>query len=55
MKPKWAMTEKQSEEMDEEQTLELLDFADNLNFDESNLQNNPKQFQISAKWTILKL
>jgi len=34
MKPKWAMTEKQSEEMDEEQTLELLDFADNLNFDE---------------------
>merc|ERR1719240_494537 len=34
MKPKWAMTEKQSDEMDGEQTLELLDFADNLNFDE---------------------
>merc|ERR1719335_974699 len=33
-KPKWAMTEKASAEMDEEETLELLDFADNLNFDE---------------------
>jgi len=33
-KPKWAMTEKASDDLDEEETIELLDFADNLNFDE---------------------
>jgi len=33
-KPKWAMTEKEHEEFDEEETCELLDFVDALNFDE---------------------
>lgn len=33
-KPKWAMTEKENEEFDEEETCELLDFVDALNFDE---------------------
>ena len=34
-KPKWAMTQEAVEELDEEEAVELLDFADNLNFDES--------------------
>ena len=33
-KPKWAMTQDAIEELDEEEAVELLDFADNLNFDE---------------------
>merc|ERR1719428_2514314 len=33
-KPKWAMTADAVEELDEEEAVELLDFADNLNFDE---------------------
>jgi hypothetical protein len=33
-KPKWAMTEQENEDFDEEETCELLDFVDALNFDE---------------------
>jgi hypothetical protein len=33
-KPKWALTQDAVEELDEEEAVELLDFADNLNFDE---------------------
>lgn len=33
-KPKWAMTEKAAQDFDEDQTVELLDFVDALNFDE---------------------
>jgi hypothetical protein len=33
-KPKWALTADAVEELDEEEAVELLDFADNLNFDE---------------------
>jgi hypothetical protein len=33
-KPKWAMTEKEHEDFDEEETCELLDFVDALDFDE---------------------